>query len=664
MRLQKFSKLGLSSGLLLLTSVGLARAQMTDVLTYHNDIARTGATLHEEILSPANVSTNHFGKLWVLPTDGKVDAEPLYAAGVAIPSLGERNLLVVATENDTVYGFDADSTNLFWKKSMLGSGERPSDSRSCNQVTPTIGITSTPVIDRNLGSNGTVFLIAMSTDGTHYFHRLHALDLATGLDRLPAVTVAANYPGTGAGSSGGTAVFNPAQYKERPGLLLMNGTIYTTWGSHCDIAPYTGWIMAFDEQSLAQVAVLNITPNGSDGGIWMSGGAPAGDSQGNIYFLDGNGTLDATFTTNGFPSRGDYGNGFIKLSTTNRVLAVADYFATYQSPAQNSQDLDLGSGGPLLLPDMPDAQGATRSLAVGAGKDSNLYLVDRDNMGKFNPANDNAVYQKLTGALSGGVFSSPAYFNGTLYYGHVGGSILAFPFTAARLTSPSSHTPQSFEYPGATPSISANGTNNGIVWAVENVSAAVLRAYSATNLGLELYDSNQAGTRDQFGGGNKFITPTIASARLYVGTTSGVGVLGLRDQATLTPLQIWRDNHFANPSNVGAGANGFDPAGDGVPNLIKYALGLDPFTNAVPSQFLEGTLTRTNGQVYPTLTVRRAAKAPDITYLVEVSSDLQTWLSGPAYLTTLADTPTQLAVRDNAPLGATPRFLRFRVTVP
>lgn len=532
-----------------------ASAQMTDVLTYHNDNGRTGQALHEEILTPANVNTNHFGKLWTLPVDGKVDAEPLYAAGINIAGQGMRNVLVVVTENDTVYAFDADRTNLLWRVSMLHTGETPSNSRNCNQVTPVIGITATPVIDRQLGESGTIFLVAMSTDGTHYFHRVHALDLATGADRVPATTVAATFPGTGDGSSGGTVVFNPAQYKERPGLLLLGGVVYTSWGSHCDMRPYTGWVMGFDEQTLAQVSVLNITPNGNEGGIWMSGGALAADPDNFIYFLAGNGTLDTTFTTNGFPSRDDFGNGFIKLSTTNRSLSVSDYFATFQTPTQNSQDLDLGSGGPLVLPDLVDAQGATRRLAVGAGKDANLYLVDRSNLGKFNAANDNAIYQKLAAALPGGVFSSPAYFNGSLYYGSVGSTLKAFPLQNARLLAASSHTTQSFEYPGATPSISANGTNNGIVWAVENVSAAaVLRAYSPTNLAVELYDSNQSGIRDHFGGGNKFITPMIASARVYVGTPNGVGVLGLLDQSSLTPLQKWRDDHFGNPSNVGAGA--------------------------------------------------------------------------------------------------------------
>jgi len=636
------------------------------VLTYHNDNARTGQALQEEILGPDNVNTNHFGKLWVLPADGKVDAQPLYAAGIAIPGKGARNVLFVATEHDSVYAYDADSTNRFWRVSMLGSGETPSDDRGCSQVTPEIGITATPVIDRGLGSNGAIFVVAMSKDASgHYFQRLHALDLASGSDRVPPVTVAASYPGTGANSSGGRVIFNPAQYKERPGLLLLNGIVYTAWSSHCDISPYTCWLMGYDEQTLAQTNVLNLTPNGTEGSVWMSGAGLATDAEGNIYFLAANGTFDATLDANGFPSRGDFGNAFIKVSTTSNQLAVADYFAGYTNAYENDHDLDLGSGGALVLPDMLDAQGQPRHLAVGAGKDQNIYVVDRENMGKFSAANNHALYQELGNALPGGVWSMPACFNGTLYYGAVGQRIRAFPFQNARLGAPSSQTPGSFTYPGATPSVSANGTANGIVWAAENTAPAALHAYAATNLALEFYNSHQAPNgRDQFGTGNKFIAPTIASARVYVGTTSGVGVFGLLDAATLTPLQAWRAANFGNPSNVGAGANGAAPAGDGVVNLIKYALGLDPFTPAQPQELPTGSLEEELGQSYATLTANRAAQAPDITYVVEVSSDLRTWTSGPGNTVTLEDTPAQLVVRDATPLGVAPRFLRLVVSNP
>ena len=643
-----------------------ALAQSTDVLTYHNDNARTGQSLQEEILGPGNVNTNHFGKLWVLPADGKVDAQPLYAAGITMPGMGMRNVLFLATEHDSVYAYDADSTNLFWLVSMLGSGETPSDPRNCDQVVPEIGVTATPVIDRGLGSNGTIFVVAMSKDVSgHYFQRLHALDLASGSDRVPPATVAASYPGAGDYSSGGRVIFDPAQYKERPGLLLLNGVVYTAWSSHCDLGLYTCWVIGYDERTLAQTNVLNLTPNGSQGSVWMSGAGMATDAESNIYFLAANGTFDATLDANGFPSKGDFGNAFIKLSTTSNQLAVADYFAGYTNAYENEHDLDLGSGGTIVLPDMVDALGNTRRLAVGAGKDQNIYLADRDDMGKFSAANNDGLYQELGDALPGGVWSMPAYFNGTLYYGAVGQPIQAFPFQNARLGTRSSQTPGAFIYPGATPSVSASGTANGIVWAAENTVPAVLHAYAATNLAVEFYNSSQApDARDQFGNGNKFIVPTIASARVYVGTTNGVGVFGLLDTETLTPLQAWRAAHFGNPSNVGAGANGATPAGDGVANLVKYALGLDPFTPVQPDELPAGSLEEELGSTYATLTVNRAAQAPDITYLVEVSSDLRTWTSGPPNTVTLEDTATQLVVRDATPLEAAPRFLRLVVSNP
>jgi hypothetical protein len=649
-----------------LTVAPWALAQMTDVLTYHNDNARTGQALHEEILTPANINTNRFGKLWVLPTDGKVDAQLLYAAGVSIPGNGVHNVLVVATEHDSVYAFDADATNILWHVSLLGIGETPSDNHGCNQVTPEIGVTATPVIDRQLGSNGTIFVVAMSKTGSStYFQRLHALDLATGTDRIAAVTVTATYPGTGDNSSGGNVIFDPARYKERPGLLLLNGVIYTAWSSHCDARPYTGWIMGYTEQTLAQTNVLNVTPNGNEGAIWMAGDGLAADANANIYFLEANGLFDTNLDVSGFPTSSNYGNAFMKLSTTTNTLTVADYFNMSNVVAENNTDEDLGSGGELVLPDMLDAQSNTRQLAVGAGKDQTIYLVDRTNMGKFSPTT-NAIYQQVSGVLAGMVYSTPAYFNGTLYYGAVGDHIKALPFQSARLAAVSSQTPGTYAFPGTTPGISANGAANGIVWAAENNLTAVLHAYDAANLANELYNSNQApGSRDHFGVGNKFITPTIASARVYVGTTNGVGVFGLLDQSTLTPLQTWRDNHFGNPSNVGAGADTANPAGDGVPNLIKYALGLDPYTPAVPSQLPTGSIQPDSGQSYLTLTVNTVAQEPDVAYAVEVSGDLQSWTSGPPFTVTLTNTATQLIVRDNIPFGsATMRFIHLRVSDP
>jgi hypothetical protein len=284
--------------------------------------------------------------------------------------------------------------------------------------------------------------------------------------------------------------------------------------------------MGYNATTLVQETVLNVTPNGNEGAIWGPGAGLAADPSGNIFFLDANGVFDTTMNSKGFPSRGDYGNAFIRL-TTAAGLAVADYFEMDNQQQENDTDTDLGSGGALLLPALTDSSGNTRYLAAGAGKDSNLYLVDRTSMGRFNTSS-NKIYQELPGAFPGGLWSMPAYFNGALYFGPVNQPILAFQFKNAKLsTTPVAQTVNTFGYPGATPSISANHNGNGIVWATQNTNPAVLHAYNALTL-QEIYNSNQAaGGRDQFGAGNKFITPLIAHGKVFVGTTTGIGVFGL-----------------------------------------------------------------------------------------------------------------------------------------
>jgi len=501
----------------------------TDVLTYHNDIARTGQNLTETTLTTSNVNSAKFGKIGFYPVDGLVDAEPLYASNISVQTSGSHNLLIVATEHGSVYAFDADTGSKIWQITTLKAGETTSDDRGCSQVTPEIGVTATPVIDPKQGPHGAVYVVAMSKDGSGNYHqRLHALDLALGTELLRGpVEIQATYPGTGDNTNGTSVVFDPKQYKERAALLLLNGVVYMSWASHCDIRPYTGWIMGYSESTLAQTSVLNVTPNGSDGAIWMSGGGLAADSSGNIYFLDANGDFDTTLNAQGFPADGDYGNAFTKVSTSGNRLAVADYFEMDNQASENSTDTDLGSSDALVLPDLSDGSGHTLHLAVGAGKDTNLYVVNRDSMGKFS-SNNSGIYQELAGVFPGEVFAMPAYFNNTVYYGSVGSPIQAFPISKAKLSaSATAQTSNSFGYPGATPSISANGPSNGIVWAVENTNPAVLHAYNAGTL-TELYNSNQASNgRDQLGAGNKFITPTIANGKVFVGTTNGVAVFGL-----------------------------------------------------------------------------------------------------------------------------------------
>jgi hypothetical protein len=501
------------------------------VLTYHNDNLRTGRNSSETTLTLKSVQSSTFGKLFTLATDGLVDAQPLYVPNLTIGG-STHNVLFVESENSTVYAYDADTGALLWHVTALGSGETASDDRGCSQVAPKIGITSTPVIDLSSGSHGTIYLVAMSKDGSGtYYQRLHAMDITTGAEEFGGpVPIAARYPGTGDNSTGGYVIFDPKQYKERAGLLLLDHTVYTSWASHCDDRPYTGWIISYDESTLKQRSVLNVTPNGNEGAIWGAGAGLASDDNGSIYFLDANGTFDTTLNASGFPANGNYGNAIMKLSTKGRKLAVADYFNMYNTVGESDEDEDLGSGGAMVIPSIKDSAGKIHELVVGAGKDRNIYLADRTNMGKFNSKDNSQLYQELVGSLSGSVYSSPAFEGGRIYYGAVGDTIKAFAFnSSAKLNStPESRTTITFPYPGATPSISGNARANLILWATSNTSPAVLYAYNANDLADELYDSNQAsGGRDHFGNGNKFITPTIANGKVYVGTQTGVGVFGL-----------------------------------------------------------------------------------------------------------------------------------------
>ena len=513
------------------TSSSGGASATTDVLTYHHDTMRTGQNLTETILTPSNVSSASFGLLHLLATDGPVDAAALVVSKLAIGGV-VHNVVYIATENDSIYAYDADTGVLLKQVSLLGSGETPSDSRSCTQVTPTIGITATPVIDRSAGPNGTMYVVAMSRNsGGIYFQRLHALDLTTLADRLTPVVIQASYPGTAYGA-GAQVAFVADQYKERGALLLSQGQVFTVWASHCDAGAYNGWVIAYDEATLAQSAVLNLTPNGAQGGIWDVAGL-ALDSTGALYTLLGNGIFDTTLTGSGLPVNQDYGNAAVKLSLSGATLAVTDYFTSWDTTAQSQSDVDLGSGSPLLIPDQVDSAGTTRHLMLAAGKDTALYLLDRDNMGKYNGnvASSDAIYQALPGALTHGVYSAPAYFHNSIYLAEVGGTLKQYALSLARLpATPTSQSAASFGFPGTSPSISANGSSSAIVWAVESNAggAAVLHAYNPANLAVQYYDSTQAaGSRDAFGNGNKFITPVVANGKVFVGTASGVAVFGL-----------------------------------------------------------------------------------------------------------------------------------------
>jgi hypothetical protein len=504
----------------------------TNVVTYRNDTTRSGQNLTETVLTPWNVNSRTFGLQRILPVDGKVDAQPLYLSHLNTQN-GVHNVVFVATEHDSVYAFDANTGAAIWQVSLLAVGETPTSPGTCNLTLPEIGITATPVIDTTAGAHGVIYVVAVSTDQSSIQHqKLHALDVITGAELSGGPTeISATYTA----ANGNMVAFDPSIYQERAALLLTRGTIYTSWSSHCDSGYYTGWIIAYNSKTLLRTGVLNIGPNGggtsppiAGPAIWMSGSGPAADSLGNVYILTANGAFETNLDAHGLPSLQDYGNSFLKIATGDGGLTVSDYFTVSDTLYATKIDRDLGSGGVVLLPDVTDTTNTVRHLAVGAGKDGNIYVVDRDSMGGFDPTTDN-IWQELDGALPGGVWSTPAYFKGNLYYGDNDASLKAFQFAKARFSiTPTSQTAIAFPYPGTSPSVSANGVANGIVWAHENGPHAVLHAYDAYNLAHELYNSEQApGGRDEFGTGNRFITPVVADGLVFVGTTTGVAVFGL-----------------------------------------------------------------------------------------------------------------------------------------
>jgi hypothetical protein len=432
---------------------------------------------------------------------------------------------------------------------MLGPGEVPSDPVHGSQVTPEIGITATPVID---AISDTMYVVAMSKlvsgSRTTYIQRIRALDITTGADKVSprSIDQSISYPGAGPGGNGTDVIFDPMQYKERDALLLVNGVVYTSWASHSDVAPYTGWVIGFNASDLNLASVLNIDPNGaptspflgdgSGNSFWNSGGGPAADAAGNIYNLSANGPFDPTLNAAGFPANGDYGDSFLRFTPTPGGLTVSDYFTVDNQQDYADTDEDIGSSG-LTLVDVTDSSGTSHQLMIGSGKDGNIYVVDTSNMGKFSPT-DNEIYQELPGAVGGGEFGSPVAFDGQVYFGGVGSTLRAFPFVGGSLqATPASQSSNTFGYPGATPSISSDGDTNAIVWAIDDSeSTAVLYAYDASNLSNMLYNSNQAPNgRDSVGLSNKFITPTIANGKVYVATADGVAVFGLLRTGTGEP---------------------------------------------------------------------------------------------------------------------------------
>lgn len=519
-----------------LISLGLitgASAQVS-VTTSHNDNSRDGQNLNETILTPQNVSVSSFGKLFSQSVDGYVYAQPLYVPNVTIPGLGTHNVVYVATEHDSVYAFDADSNtginaSPLWHTSFINPSKGittvSSGDVNCGDLVPEIGITSTPVIDLN---SQTMYLIAKTKENGSFFQRLHAIDITTGAERPNSpVVIKASVRGTGDGSHNGVVSFDPLREAQRPGLLLVNGTIYAAWASHCDNGPYHGWVMSFDETSLKLKQMGNTTPNGGLGGVWQSGAGLASDGS-YIFFATGNGTYDG-------PSGGrDFGDSILKIPAAMNLPRPYDYFTPYDQLGFKDYDIDVGSGGVLLL---PDQSGPHQHLLVQVGKSGSIYLIDRDHMGYYNPKNNNQIVQDQEGAI-GGLWAGPAWWNNNVYFGGSDDNLRQYTFNAATgllSTGAFAITPTRFGFPGPTPSISAKGTSDAIVWAIQtdaygNVGPEILHAYDATNVATELYNSNQNSSRDQAGGAVKFTVPTIANGKVYVPAVQELDVYGLLGQ--------------------------------------------------------------------------------------------------------------------------------------
>ena len=498
------------------------------VTTYHNDNGRTGQNTHETVLTPANVNSRQFGKLFAQKVDGFVYAQPLYLANVTVPGKGVHNVLYVATAHDSLYAFDADdnlsqNASPLWQVSFINPPKvipvSVSDVGGCNNIYPEIGIIGTPVIDR---STGTLYVVAKTRESGNIVQRLHAIDVKDGSEKFGGpVVVQAQFPGHADGSN--KVVFEPHREAQRASLLLQNGLVYIAWASHCDIGPYHGWLMAYDAQTLQQKSVWNSTPNGGLGGFWQSGAGIAADSRNFIYMASGNGTFDQNVKGK------DYGDSIIKLGFNSVGKLVAkDYFTPHDQQFLENTDTDLGSGGVLLIPDLPNTMHPF--LLVQVGKEGTVYVTNRNRMGKFNPNDDSQIIQNLPGAV-GGTWGMPAFWNNNVYFGGVGDNLKMFSFDPASgklSTTPVSNTLTFFNYPGPTPSISSNGASDGIAWALQtDQNPEVLHAYDATNLGTELYNTTQNPARDNPGAAVKFVVPTIANGKVYVPAQKQLSVYGL-----------------------------------------------------------------------------------------------------------------------------------------
>jgi len=511
---------------------GIARVVATafpGLFTNHNDIARDGQNLNEVVLTAGNVNSTQFGKLFSYSVDGYVYAQPLYVPNLSISGQGTHNVVFVATEHDSVFAFDANNspTTPLWQVSFIdpaaGITTVPASAvndTGCSNIGVEVGITGTPVIDPALNE---LFVVVRTLENGAYYQRLHVLDITTGNEVSGSpVVIQASVPGVGEGSYGtGSVAFDELLENSRPGILLMNGVVYLAFSSICDKRPYHGWVLGYDETTLAQVSVFNTSPNGIATGIWQSGNGIVGDAtNGYIYFATGNGWFDVN------DGGVDYGDTITKLSTTGNVLSVVDYFTPYDQDNLNYNDYDMGAGGCLLLPDQP---APPIHLLTCVGKNGTIFLVNRDNMGHFNANGDTQVVQTL---MQGMTWGSPAYWLNQTYFWGDSDVLRAYRLYGSLFSAnPVSESSRTSLYPAPTPTVSANGSTNGIVWTVftsnfQNGGPAILRAYDAANVSRQLFQSS-SNSSNQAGPAVKFVVPTVADGRVYVGTETELDVYGI-----------------------------------------------------------------------------------------------------------------------------------------
>jgi hypothetical protein len=482
------------------------------MLRWHNDLAGTGQNQNETALTTSNVNQNSFGKKATYQLDDQSFTQPLFVSNVPFPGAGQHDAVYVATESNTVYAFDAkgQASGPFWQKNLTPAGAHVIDGNTTaggqgGPINPNVGITGTPVID---GSSGTIYVVAVSQVGSGvHRHQLHALDITTGNEKFGGpVDIKASVPGTAAGSTNGQVTFDPTLELQRSALTLVNGVVYIAWASYQDFGNYHGWVMGYDASTLKQVRVWNATPDGTKGGIWMSGAPLTADSSGNLYLVVGNGTFDAD------KGGKDYGDSIVKLTPNGGGFTISDYFTPFDQANLAATDFDLGSSGLTLL--------LNQGLGVNAGKAGKIYLVDLNSMGKFQSGSDSQIVQSIGGALGTGPddldYSTAVYWNGNVYYVGDIDTVKQFQLSNGRLSTSPIVSTHSYGYPGANMSISSNGNSNGILWVLEASGQNVLHAYDATDVGTELYNSTQAGGRDHFGTAVRFTVPTIVNGRVYV----------------------------------------------------------------------------------------------------------------------------------------------------